>query len=74
MLFRSNALHNPDSPEAPAGNTNWLTIGAVVFALLFGAITLMSSIAFSFQRYFEYQAVIGPHAFHFVQYAAPRGG
>ena len=50
-----NALHNPDSPEAPAGNTNWLTIGAVVFALLFGAITLMSSIAFSFQRYFEYQ-------------------
>lgn len=50
-----NALHNPDSPETPAGNTNWLTIGAVVFALLFGAITLMSSIAFSFQRYFEYQ-------------------
>ena len=50
-----NARHNPGAPDAAAGNTNWLTIGAVVFALLFGAITLMSSIAFSFQRYFEYQ-------------------
>ncbi len=50
-----NARHNPDRPEAVAGNTNWLTIGAVVFALLFGTISLMSSIAFSFQRYFEYQ-------------------
>lgn len=50
-----NAQHNPLTPEATAGNTNWLTIGVVVFSLLFGAITLMSSIAFSFQRYFEYQ-------------------
>ena len=50
-----NALHNDDIRDAAAGDTNWLTIGAVVFALLFGAITLMSSIAVSFQRYFEYQ-------------------
>lgn len=50
-----NAKHNPARPEAAAGNTNWLTIGAIVFALLFGAISLMSSIAFSFQRYFEHQ-------------------
>ena len=50
-----NAQHNPEQPEAVAGNTNWLTIGAVVFALLFGTISLMSSIVFSFQRYFEYQ-------------------
>ena len=50
-----NAQHNPASPEAVAGNTNWLTMGAVVFALLFGTISLMSSIVFSFQRYFEYQ-------------------
>ena len=50
-----NARYNPGLPNTTAGNTNWLTIGAVVFALLFGAITLMSSIAFSFQRYFEYQ-------------------
>jgi hypothetical protein len=50
-----NAQHNPSTPEAAAGNTNWLTIGVVVFSLLFGAVALMSSIAFSFQRYFEYQ-------------------
>ena len=50
-----NAQHNPSLPATAAGNTHWLTIGAVVFALLFGAITLMSSLAFSFQRYFEYQ-------------------
>ena len=50
-----NARYNPGSPEAIAGNTSWLTIGAVVFALLFGTISLMSSIVFSFQRYFEYQ-------------------
>jgi hypothetical protein len=49
-----NAQHNPGHTEG-AGNTNWLTIGAVVFALLFGTISLMSSIVFSFQRYFEYQ-------------------
>lgn len=50
-----NARYNAAVPGTASGNTNWLTIGAVVFALLFGAITLMSSIAFSFQRYFEYQ-------------------
>lgn len=50
-----NAAYNPRLPDTASGNTSWLTIGAVVFALLFGAITLMSSIAFSFQRYFEYQ-------------------
>jgi hypothetical protein len=50
-----NAQHNPALPEAAADNTNWLTIGAIVFALLFGTISLMSSIAFSFQRYFEHQ-------------------
>ena len=50
-----NARHNLAAPDAQAGNTNWLTMGAVVFALLFGTIALMSSIAFSFQRYFEYQ-------------------
>ncbi|MES2415788.1 MAG: NINE protein [Pseudomonadota bacterium] len=50
-----NAIHNPAFPENASGNTSWLTIAAVVFALLFGAVTLMSSIAFSFQRYFEYQ-------------------
>ena len=41
--------------ESPAGATNWLTIGALVLALLLGTIALMSSIAFGVQRYFEYQ-------------------
>jgi hypothetical protein len=51
-----NARHNPQVPaDAPAGHTSWFTIGAVVCALLVGTTALMSSIAFSFQRYFEYQ-------------------
>jgi hypothetical protein len=50
-----NAKHNAESPGTQAGNTNCLTIFAIVFSLLFGAVTLMSSIAFSFQRYFEHQ-------------------
>ena len=50
-----NALHNQAALDGGSGGTNWLTIGAVVFALLFGTIALMSSIVFSFQRYFEYQ-------------------
>jgi hypothetical protein len=41
--------------EAAPGRTNWLTIGAIVLALMVGATCLMSSIVFSFQRYFEYQ-------------------
>jgi len=55
-----NARHNPGAPElAPAGGTSWLTIAAVVFALLFGTTVLMASIVFSFQRYFEYQVEEG---------------
>jgi hypothetical protein len=41
--------------EAAAGQTNWLTVGAIVAALMIGAAVLMASIAFSFQRYFEHQ-------------------
>ena len=52
---RWNATHNPQHLDTPAGQTNWLVIGAVVFSLLTGATALMSSLAFSFQRYFEYQ-------------------
>jgi len=51
-----NARFNPQAPaDAPAGQTGWLTIGAVACALLIGTAVLLSSIAFSFQRYFEYQ-------------------
>jgi hypothetical protein len=55
-MERWNAQHNPSLPtNTPAGQTNWLTIGALVFALMFGTIAFMSGLAFSFQRYFEYQ-------------------
>ena len=52
MLFRSNPEAASDAPQ---GQTNWMTIGAIVLSLLIGATVLMSSIVFSIQRYFEYQ-------------------
>ena len=42
-------------PDGPAGRTNGLTITAIVISLLLGAGSLMASLAFSFQHYFEYQ-------------------
>jgi hypothetical protein len=51
-----NARYNPGAEaEHPAGRTSWLTIGGVAVALLMGTAIMMSSIVFSFQRYFEYQ-------------------
>lgn len=51
-----NARYNPSAaPEAAPGRTNWLTIGVMILALLLGTTALLSSIAFSFQRFFEYQ-------------------
>ena len=32
-----------------------LTIGALVFSLMFGTVAFMGSLAFGIQRYFEYQ-------------------
>ena len=53
---RWNARHNPSAPaDAPAGHGGWSTVFCLVLALLLGTTVLMSSIAFSFQRYFEYQ-------------------
>ncbi|QHE87298.1 hypothetical protein [Hydrogenophaga sp. BPS33] len=55
-----NLKFNPELPaDAVAGGTNWLTIGALVFALLLGTVALMGSLAFTFQRYFEYQVEEG---------------
>lgn len=54
-LEKWNSNFNPQTPDTTAGQTNWLVIGAVVFSVLMGATALMASIAFSFQRYFEYQ-------------------
>ena len=51
-----NRWFNPDLPaDAVSGGTNWLTIGALVLALLLGTVAFMGSLAFGFQRYFEYQ-------------------
>ena len=51
-----NARFNPSAQrEAPAGGTSWSTVLAMVFALAVGTAVLMASLAFSFQRYFEYQ-------------------
>jgi len=51
-----NVQHNPlAAADAVAGKTSWLTMAAVVLSLLFGTVAMMSSIVFSFQRYFEYQ-------------------
>lgn len=61
-----NRRFNPlDGPQAVAGSTNWLTVVAVILALLVGTAVLMSALAFSFQRYFEYQAEVSTnHLFH----------
>jgi len=51
-----NRRFNPgQAADTAAGQTNWLTVGGLAIALLLGATVLLSSIAFSFQRYFEYQ-------------------
>lgn len=51
-----NARFNPQAaPDAPQGQTHWGTIIGIATALLIGTAILMSSLAFSFQRYFEYQ-------------------
>lgn len=51
-----NAKFNPTVPsDAPAGQTSWLTIGAVALSLMIGCTALLSGIALGFQHYFEYQ-------------------
>lgn len=54
---RWNARFNPDAPDA--GGAGWLTILGVVLALALGATALMATLAFSAQRFFEYQAEQG---------------
>jgi hypothetical protein len=55
-----NARFNPAANEdAAAGRTSWFTIAAVALSLMLGTAILMASIAFSFQRYFEYQVEEG---------------
>ncbi|MCX8517482.1 MAG: hypothetical protein ORN29_05370 [Rhodoferax sp.] len=41
--------------DHPAGQSNWLTVIGLIAALMLGATVLLASIAFAFERYFEYQ-------------------
>ena len=51
-----NARHNRTAAaDAAPGRTNWFTVFAVALSLLVGTAVLMASIAFSLQRYYEYQ-------------------
>ena len=51
-----NARFNPTADALSlAGRTQWGTIIGTAIALLFGTTVMMSSLVFSFQRYFEYQ-------------------
>jgi hypothetical protein len=53
---RWNAQFNAKAAsDAAPGQTNWFTIIAVAASLLIGMAVLMACLAFSFQRYFEYQ-------------------
>lgn len=51
-----NRKFNPLSAEDGAeGRSNWLTVIGLGLALMLGTTVLMASLAFSIQRYFEYQ-------------------
>jgi hypothetical protein len=50
---RWNARYNPTGPQHQVG---WAAIIGVVLALVIGGGVLMATLAFSAQRYFEYQA------------------
>ncbi len=52
-----NARFNPQAdPECEAGQSNGLTVLGLGATLMLGTTVLMSTIAFSFQRYFEFTA------------------
>lgn len=55
-----NRQFNPTSAvDTSAGSTNWLTIGALVFALLIGTISFMSSLVYGLEKYFVYAVAEG---------------
>jgi len=55
-----NGRFNPQADaDAPAGRTRWATVWAIALSLAFGAAVLMTSIAMSFQAYFQNQVEEG---------------
>lgn len=52
-----NLRFNPGlDPENRVGQTSWITVFGLASALFVGATVLISTLAFSFQRYFEFTA------------------
>lgn len=52
-----NARFNPEAdPESTAGQTNGLTVLGLGASFMLGTTVLMATIAFSFQRFFEFTA------------------
>ena len=52
-----NARFNPSAAsDAHCGQSNWGTIAALVLSLFIGTATMVASLAFGFQRYFEHEA------------------
>jgi hypothetical protein len=47
--------YNHQARNTPVGRTGWLTVAGIVVSLFIGTTVLLSTIAFSFQRYFEYE-------------------
>jgi hypothetical protein len=66
-----NARFNPLAPaESQQGETGKLTALGLAVALFLGTTVLMASLAFSFQRYFEYQVEVANSASPPVKKAA----
>ncbi|OYT90377.1 MAG: hypothetical protein CFE43_18600 [Burkholderiales bacterium PBB3] len=66
-----NARFNPSAPsEASQGETGKLTVVGLAVALFLGTTVLMASLAFSFQRYFEYEVEATKSATSTVKKAA----
>jgi hypothetical protein len=52
-----NKRFNPGADdEAPSGQSQWLTVLGLASTLFIGATVLISTLAFCFQRYFEFTA------------------
>ena len=52
-----NRRFNPEADEeTSAGQTGWFTVIGLASSLFIGATVLISTLAFSFQRYFEFTA------------------
>lgn len=52
---RFNGVQPESDLQPEAGRTGWLTVAAIVLSLLVGTTALMASLAYGFQRYFEWQ-------------------